>query len=328
MRADGIESSQPAPPSADTGRASSPIQQEAVPRLTVDEYAWAKRLPAAWLRSIGVFDTTYRGNLAVAIQYPAPPDTADVIRYRLSLDAADRFRWRKGDSAIPYGLPFGINHRPDVYLVEGESDAQTLWWHGCAAIGLPGASTARSLEPFTEHLRHVRRFWAIVEPDEGGRAFVQALAETSLRSRIRGFYLRGAADASELHIDDPKNFIVRLRDAREHAGPLPRDEDEPELGGPRPRRGPEQPPPKGSRPIPTNRVDYAEIKRANRIEDVLAGMTQLKPISRHQWQGLCPFHPEKTPSFTAYIESQHYHCFGCGAHGDVVDLLKHTGDLR
>jgi len=40
------------------------------------------------------------------------------------------------------------------------------------------------------------------------------------------------------------------------------------------------------------------------------------------YQGLCPFHEEKNPSFYAYPEDNHYHCFGCGAHGTAKDLQK------
>src|SRR3546814_16148773 len=37
--------------------------------------------------------------------------------------------------------------------------------------------------------------------------------------------------------------------------------------------------------------------------------------------GLCPFHNEKTPSFTVSEEKGFFHCFGCGAHGDVVGFV-------
>lgn len=40
------------------------------------------------------------------------------------------------------------------------------------------------------------------------------------------------------------------------------------------------------------------------------------------WKGLCPFHNEKTPSFTVQKGASHYHCFGCGAHGDAIEFLK------
>lgn len=41
--------------------------------------------------------------------------------------------------------------------------------------------------------------------------------------------------------------------------------------------------------------------------------------------GLCPFHNEKTPSFHVYDD--HYHCFGCGAHGDAIEFMKSKGGL-
>ena len=38
--------------------------------------------------------------------------------------------------------------------------------------------------------------------------------------------------------------------------------------------------------------------------------------------GLCPFHGEKTPSFTVYPETASFYCFGCGAGGDVITFIK------
>ena len=45
-----------------------------------------------------------------------------------------------------------------------------------------------------------------------------------------------------------------------------------------------------------------------------------------EFQGLCPFHREKSPSFTVVPSKGFYHCFGCGAHGDAIDfLVEHRG---
>ena len=48
------------------------------------------------------------------------------------------------------------------------------------------------------------------------------------------------------------------------------------------------------------------------------------PIKRHgrEFQALCPFHKEKSPSFTINDEKGFYHCFGCGAHGDAIGFIK------
>ncbi|HEC14140.1 MAG TPA: DNA primase, partial [Rhodospirillales bacterium] len=47
----------------------------------------------------------------------------------------------------------------------------------------------------------------------------------------------------------------------------------------------------------------------------------------HEHLGLCPFHKEKTPSFTLNEEKGFYHCFGCGAHGGAIDFAMQTDGL-
>ncbi len=44
--------------------------------------------------------------------------------------------------------------------------------------------------------------------------------------------------------------------------------------------------------------------------------------------GKCPFHDEKTPSFFIFINDNHYHCFSCGKHGDVIDYIMKTKELN
>lgn len=54
--------------------------------------------------------------------------------------------------------------------------------------------------------------------------------------------------------------------------------------------------------------------------EVLQSYVELKPAGA-SYKGLCPFHDEKTPSFTVQRGDSHYHCFGCGAHGDAIAFL-------
>jgi DNA primase len=56
------------------------------------------------------------------------------------------------------------------------------------------------------------------------------------------------------------------------------------------------------------------------IVDVVAPHVHLKQAGR-DFKGLCPFHDEKTPSFTVSPDKQFYHCFGCGAHGSAIGFL-------
>lgn len=57
------------------------------------------------------------------------------------------------------------------------------------------------------------------------------------------------------------------------------------------------------------------------LKDIVAEVVKLRAVNQHQL-GLCPFHEEKTPSF--YVYPDHYHCYGCHAHGDVIAfVMKH-----
>lgn len=63
-----------------------------------------------------------------------------------------------------------------------------------------------------------------------------------------------------------------------------------------------------------------EVRKANNIVDVIGEYVQLKKQGRNYF-GLCPFHGEKTPSFSVTQEKQIFHCFGCGKGGNVVTFL-------
>lgn len=69
-----------------------------------------------------------------------------------------------------------------------------------------------------------------------------------------------------------------------------------------------------------------EIKYRNDIESVISSYVQVKRRGRNL-VGLCPFHSEKTPSFTVYPDSQSFFCFGCGAGGDVVTFIRRMENL-
>ena len=52
---------------------------------------------------------------------------------------------------------------------------------------------------------------------------------------------------------------------------------------------------------------------------------RVKLVKRgREYIGLCPFHKEKTPSFSVVEDKGFYHCFGCGAHGDVIGFSMQT----
>ncbi len=69
-----------------------------------------------------------------------------------------------------------------------------------------------------------------------------------------------------------------------------------------------------------------EIKYRNDIEDVISSYVQLKHAGSNM-QGLCPFHSEKTPSFTVFRSTSSFYCFGCSAGGDVVTFIMRIENL-
>jgi len=69
-----------------------------------------------------------------------------------------------------------------------------------------------------------------------------------------------------------------------------------------------------------------QVRQASSIVEIASQYTTLKRRGR-KWVGLCPFHTEKTPSFTVDEEKQLYHCFGCGVGGDVFSLLMERENL-
>ena len=69
-----------------------------------------------------------------------------------------------------------------------------------------------------------------------------------------------------------------------------------------------------------------QILQSSNIVDVIGEYVDLKR-SGSSFKGLCPFHNEKTPSFTVDDKKQLFHCFGCGAGGDVVSFIMQKEGL-
>ncbi len=70
--------------------------------------------------------------------------------------------------------------------------------------------------------------------------------------------------------------------------------------------------------IPEHTIE--QVREANDIVEVISDYVQLKRSGRNFF-GRCPFHNEKTPSFSVSSDKQIYHCFGCGAGGNVINFI-------
>ncbi len=69
-----------------------------------------------------------------------------------------------------------------------------------------------------------------------------------------------------------------------------------------------------------------ELRSRADVETIISSYVNIKRAGRIS-KGLCPFHGEKTPSFTVYPDTQSYYCFGCGSGGDVVTFIKNIENL-
>src|SRR3984957_10717244 len=77
-------------------------------------------------------------------------------------------------------------------------------------------------------------------------------------------------------------------------------------------------------PIPLDFLE--ELRRRLILSCVVSKRVRLTKKGR-EFEGLCPFHNEKTPSFFVNDDKALYHCFGCGAHGDVLSFVINTEGL-
>jgi DNA primase len=70
------------------------------------------------------------------------------------------------------------------------------------------------------------------------------------------------------------------------------------------------------------REDIDEVRQRTDIKEVVDGYVTLKGAGLGSFKGLCPFHDERSPSFTVRPQVGRYHCFGCGEDGDVISFVQ------
>lgn len=122
-------------------------------------------------------------------------------RFRNHPSNPQRFVWKKGSKTILYGLWRLKNYSNDyIVLVEGESDAQTLWYYGVQAIGVPGASNFK--EDYKEILNKFETIYIQDEEDQGGETFVGTILRyiDNNKCKIISCKKFGCKDVSQLHI--------------------------------------------------------------------------------------------------------------------------------
>ena len=73
-------------------------------------------------------------------------------------------------------------------------------------------------------------------------------------------------------------------------------------------------------------LDLVEIRANHPLPSVVGASVKLRRVGG-EWKGCCPFHDDRSPSFTIFDGGERFHCFGCGVNGDVLDYLRRLHDV-
>jgi hypothetical protein len=119
---------------------------------TLAAYASTKQVKPEFLHSLGIAQVPYLGAPALKTPYRDATGAESAIRYRVALDGPDKFRFRRGDKALLYGLDriAAAREAGAITICEGESDCHTLWQGGFLPSASPALVTGtRSATPST-----------------------------------------------------------------------------------------------------------------------------------------------------------------------------------
>jgi len=220
-----------------------------------------------------------------------------------------------GASAELYGWE-QINRKTEAIIIcEGEFDRLVLEAQGFAAVtSTGGAGTFRP--QWAEVFRDIPRVYICFDRDEAGQRGAERIGCLIPHARI----VRLPGEVGEG--GDVTDFFVRLGKTRDEFAVL--------LGNAQTFL-PLQKPRKEMRESDTPRRlgesdELRELKSFLRIEDFASGYLELQ-VRGANYIAHCPFHEDHRPSFVIYPQKQNFHCYGCGAHGDVIDFLMRTGEL-
>lgn len=165
-------------------------------KTALDIYSEQKLLPMDFLESIGVANGY---DNAIKIPYYNQEGKLVAVRIR---KMPKKFSWKKNSKVCFYGLWKLKNFSDDyIVLVEGESDAQTLWLNNIQALGVPGATMFNtSFKYSSRELDRFEKIYVHCEEDEAGKNFVDEVAKRLYPKEVYKISCTplGAKDPSEL----------------------------------------------------------------------------------------------------------------------------------
>ena len=140
---------------------------------TIEDFAKEKHLEVKFLEQFGI--KSAENGISVAIPYFDENSQIIRTRYRNRPNSTPRFYWdNQGNSTTLYGL-WALNKYSNDYivLVEGETDALSLWTHGIQCFGVPGAKNFKN--EYAKYLQKFNKIYIHNENDEGAKQFISKI---------------------------------------------------------------------------------------------------------------------------------------------------------
>lgn len=182
---------------------------------TLEDYAAEKGFDIEKLREWGLITHEQEGGSVVGIPYHDESGELSRWKYR----GGDKKMWwdeaTKGSGLQLYGMD-RLNGSKSVIVVEGESDTHAAWHHDVPVVGVPGANAWK--REWRERLVG-KRVYIWKEPDQGGEAFVRALARDFPDARIIEAPA-GVKDMADLHLKVGERFKEELQRMAQEAVPV------------------------------------------------------------------------------------------------------------
>ena len=279
-----------------------------------------------YLNSRGISDEIIDSNIlgwnGWRITIPIYNQQGEVTFFRLAKDPDDKrpapkMQSSRGSSVELYGWDEVLKRPSHIIICEGEFDRLVLQAQGFAAVtSTGGAATFRP--QWADELRKIENVYICFDRDNAGKNGAQVVAFMIPQAKLVMLpeEVGQGGDVTDffVHLKRSREDFLRLLEA---AKPAPQIQQVP---SPRPLK-----PIQSTESLLAQRTE--RIKREMPIEKIIAEYIKLKPSGTHTLSGCCPFHDDRTPSFTVYLQSNKYHCFGCRAHGDVISFVRAMENL-
>ncbi len=274
----------------------------------------------AYLHSRGitdeVIDTNILGWNGWRITIPIYNRQGEVVFFRLAKDPDDTRPAPKmisspGSTVELYGWDEVLKRPQEILICEGEFDRLVLQAQGFAAVTSTGG-VATFRPEWADQIKQIEKVYICFDNDQAGRNGAQVVALMIPHAKI----VEWPQEIGEG--GDVTDFFVRLKRQREDFLKLLRNAKPATFSSARIESA-IKPEMQSLDSLLAQRLQ--RIKTEVPIERVIAEYIQLRPSGKNR-VGRCPFHDDRNPSFTVYLQSNTYHCFGCKAHGDVIAFVR------